>query len=63
MDQAPQIKTKFDINIVRNFILKMRLFGAIYANELMSPNAVSPTDSVLAYACVRRAANDGCNHV
>ena len=26
MDQAPQIKTKFDINIVRNFILKMRLF-------------------------------------
>ena len=26
MDQAPQIKTNFDINIVRNFILKMCLF-------------------------------------
>ena len=26
MDQAPQIKKKLDINIVRNFILKLRLF-------------------------------------
>ena len=41
MDKAPQIKTQFGINIVRNLILKMRLFGAIYANELMSPNVVT----------------------
>ena len=41
MDQAAQIKTKFDINIVRNFILKCAFFGAIYANELMSRNVVT----------------------
>ena len=41
MDQAAQIKTKLNINIVRISFLKCGFFGAIYANELMSQNIVT----------------------